>query len=447
MEEDLMHTRALSRHLLSMLLLVLLVLAGASALAATVQQTQSHPNPLTQPMPISLPHLYWHFLLHQKDLDNMAAQLQAKGRDGNPLRRDLQARLGFSDADFAFIRSASRKLASKLGPINAQLRAPVHTPGNASEAKVPVAQREAYIENEVYNLSHELLPQNKATLEAFMAQFFAFRPLTFRVPAAARTQSTGLYVDECSAGDANFYVGGADFQNGSAMDSYGHDGADFHDDSAADFYVRGAVEEIACIYGDASQLIGYAETQLTDWTYSGMVIGQASEVQIYDGKSLKADSGNPDCPSGSSCVDSYSSYAFVNLSPVEVGDAFIFVSSIWGLYNPLWEDSQNAPYWIRASDCGAGEGDDRPSETPTETSAGAPFPAAFFLRPGPRYGYAFSRHVEGNRSFERMSFEACGQPLRGSHLSGDGSGEPGACVAACHAHLCRPSQTSQASRI
>jgi len=356
-----MLTRTVSRQLLSMLLLVLLVLAGTSALTATVQQSQSHPDPLTQLKQISIPHLYWHFLLHQKDLDNMAAQLKAKGRDSDPLRRDLQTRLGFSDADFAFIRTSSQRLASELGPINEQLRAPV--PENAREAQALIAQREAHIENEVHNLSLELSPQNEATLEAFMAQFFASRPLTFKVPATARAHSSGLYVDECSGGDANFHVGGADFQDGSATDSYGHDGADFHDDSAADFYVRGAVEEIACIYGDASQLTGYAETQLTDWSYSRIVIGQASEVQIYDGKSLKADSGNPDCPSGQGCFVNYSSYASVNLSPVDVSDVVTFASSVWELYDPSWEalGEGNDPYWIKASDCGAGEGDDRPS--------------------------------------------------------------------------------------
>jgi hypothetical protein len=174
------------RRVLSLSLLGLLFMLGASAHPAIGQQAQSQPNAPAQPKAVPLPHLYWHFLIHQNDLDNMAAQFQAKGRNGNPLRNDLQTRLGFSDSDYAPIRTSSQRLASELKPLDAQLKALPRTAANVGQTQAVITQRETYINNEIYNLSLELSPQNKAALENFMAQFFAPKQLTFQSPAAAQ---------------------------------------------------------------------------------------------------------------------------------------------------------------------------------------------------------------------------------------------------------------------
>jgi hypothetical protein len=143
------------------------------------------PPPLKQLKPVSLQHLYWHFLIHQADLDAFAAKLQEKGDNGNALRNDLQNRLGFSDADYAPIRTSSQRLAAELKLLDEQLKALPHSPAGASQAQGLIAQRESCIDNEVYNLSLELSPQNKTALEKFMAQFFAPRRVSVHVPQAA----------------------------------------------------------------------------------------------------------------------------------------------------------------------------------------------------------------------------------------------------------------------
>jgi hypothetical protein len=117
----------------------------------------------------------------------MAAQFQAKGRNGNPLRNDLQTRLGFSDSDYAPIRTSSQRLASELKPLDAQLKALPRTAANVGQTQALIAERESYINNEVYNLSLELSPQNKTALENFMAQFFAPKQLTFKSPAVGES--------------------------------------------------------------------------------------------------------------------------------------------------------------------------------------------------------------------------------------------------------------------
>lgn len=167
-------------------LLVLLLLVSASA-SSSGQQPQGKPNPSVQLTPISLPHLYWHFLMHQSVLDAAAARLDAQGKSGRALHNDLQNRLGFSDADFAPIRTSSQRLASELNSINAQLKALPRTAANVGQARALIAQRDAYIANEVHSLSQVLSPQNKAALEIFMTQFFAPKPLTLKVsPSTAQ---------------------------------------------------------------------------------------------------------------------------------------------------------------------------------------------------------------------------------------------------------------------
>jgi hypothetical protein len=98
-----MHTsKSLHRRIASPPLLGLLFLLCACAHLAIGQQTQSQPNASSQLKPVSLPHLYWHFLIHQSELDAFAAKLDAQGQ-AEGLRNDLQTQLGFSDGDYAAV--------------------------------------------------------------------------------------------------------------------------------------------------------------------------------------------------------------------------------------------------------------------------------------------------------------------------------------------------------
>lgn len=167
-------------------LLALLLLGGALAPTATAQQAQNQANTASQ-KPVSLSHLYWHFLIHQNQLDEAAARLQAKGGNGNAVRNSLQNQLGFSDADYASIRTSSQRLASELKPLDERLHTLQQSPASGAQARNLIDQREALISNEVYNLSLELSPQNKAALEAFMDQFFAPKTVTARIQPPAES--------------------------------------------------------------------------------------------------------------------------------------------------------------------------------------------------------------------------------------------------------------------
>lgn len=163
----------------------LAALAVSFAIAAIAQTPQTQPSTASQTKPVPLSILYRLFLIHQGDLDALAAQWQAQGKDGSALGNDLETRLGFSDADYAPIRISSQRLASELKPIDDQLKALPRNAASAAQAKALIAQRDAYVSNEMYNLSLELTPQNKTALENFMRQFFAPKQISFKVPAPA----------------------------------------------------------------------------------------------------------------------------------------------------------------------------------------------------------------------------------------------------------------------
>lgn len=164
--------------------LVLLLVVGVSLPLALGQQTQSQPNASSELKPVSLPHLYWHFLIHQSELDAMAAKLDAQRLGGDAIRSDLQKQLGFSDADYAPIRASSQRLATELNPIEAKLRSFEGPNWNPSQVTSLIAEREIYIDREINTLSTELSPQNKAALEKFMVQFFAPKNISAMIAAA-----------------------------------------------------------------------------------------------------------------------------------------------------------------------------------------------------------------------------------------------------------------------
>jgi hypothetical protein len=166
------------------------------AIGQSVQPQQQTNNPAPQVKPVSLPHLYLLFLIHQNRLDARAASEEAKGLDGSWMRNHLQTSLGFSDADYSSIRASSVRLAAVKKDLDAQVaasRAPGRSPMRSAELKDLAAQREAAINNEVAYLTNVLSPENKAKLEAFMTQFFpskavAVKPATIGPLAPAKVQ-------------------------------------------------------------------------------------------------------------------------------------------------------------------------------------------------------------------------------------------------------------------
>jgi hypothetical protein len=185
----------LSRKFLSPPFLAMLLALCVLSYRAIGQSAQTQTKPSSHPEPVSLPHLYWHFLVYQNFLDNKAAGLAAQGKNGELMRNDLQSRLKFSDVDYAPIRTSSQRLASEIKALDEQAKE-IHGSGSSSysgQMSGLAAQREADINNEIYNLTRELSPQNKAALDAFLVQFFAPKNLVIK-PSLPATQLAGKAV-------------------------------------------------------------------------------------------------------------------------------------------------------------------------------------------------------------------------------------------------------------
>ncbi len=154
-------------------------------------QPQRSSQTLTQPKPVPLAHLYWHFLSFQQHLDEAVAAREKTGKDlqgGPALRASLQNQLGFSDADYAPIRTSSERLVpivkaldAQAAAINASIKSlkqnGIVPSGGASpdpeKLQALHAQREVAINAEIASLTQALSPQNKAALDRFLVQFFA----------------------------------------------------------------------------------------------------------------------------------------------------------------------------------------------------------------------------------------------------------------------------------
>jgi len=150
-----------------------------SAMGQAVSAQQSLPTSRTaQVQPLSLPHLYWHFLIHLNHLDTKATELTAQGKDGSALHEALQKKSGLSDVDFASVRTASIRLAAKLDDLNAQAAA-IRTSGSPlssdqlEQLRVLMDQRQTAINFEIAYLKQNLSPDKIKAFEAFLAQFYS----------------------------------------------------------------------------------------------------------------------------------------------------------------------------------------------------------------------------------------------------------------------------------
>ena len=151
--------------------------------APTVAQTTFPLPPNAQKVPTSLPHIYWHFLLYQNHLDQLALRREQQGKDGTALRNHFQQKLGFSNAQFAVVRTAAQRLQSELSSLDSQAQAIINAARAANplqpgvpyiagpvppELKTLQQQHEDVIQSEVTNLKSSLGPDLAARLDAFL---------------------------------------------------------------------------------------------------------------------------------------------------------------------------------------------------------------------------------------------------------------------------------------
>jgi hypothetical protein len=144
--------------------------------AVPTQKRPSSSKPAqSKPNPVSLPHLYWHFLVYQNHLDAKATELTAQGKDGSILRDFLQKKSGLSDADFVSVRTSSARLSTKMKYLDTQAAA-VQTSGSLlshDQLKALTDQRESAINFEIVYLKQNLSPDKIKAFEAFLTQLFS----------------------------------------------------------------------------------------------------------------------------------------------------------------------------------------------------------------------------------------------------------------------------------
>jgi hypothetical protein len=166
---------------ISISMLLVLMLAACMLSHSAMGQTTSaqqvpRPKVVLQRRPISLAHLYWHFLVYQNYLDTKAAELGAQGKDTSLMHNHLQKQLGFSDADYVPLRTASVRLAAKVKALDAQtaaVRAAGAYSSNQAQLQDLAVQREADINSEIIYLKDSLSPDKIKAFEAFVTQMFS----------------------------------------------------------------------------------------------------------------------------------------------------------------------------------------------------------------------------------------------------------------------------------
>ena len=161
--------------ILHVILLTCTFLHQAVCQSTPVQGQQALIGP-SKIRPVSLEHLYWHFLVLQDFIDTKAAEQEAQGRDGNGLRHDLQKALGWPAADYAPIRTSSVRLAAKIKDLDKQAKeiaAGGKTLSSQDQLKALTVQRESAISAEITYLKQNLSAEQVSIFEIFLTRFFS----------------------------------------------------------------------------------------------------------------------------------------------------------------------------------------------------------------------------------------------------------------------------------
>lgn len=169
-------------------------LSNSAVGQAVPSQSQRPSGRQSQFKPVSLEHLYWHFLTLQSFLDTKAAEQESQGKDGSGLRSNLQRTLRWSDADYAPIRTSSVRLTAKVKDLDAQavaIRKAGASSSSRDQLKALTAQREADINSEISFLRQTLPPDKIKTFEAFLNQLFSPSNASSRPPSTVKPAVTG----------------------------------------------------------------------------------------------------------------------------------------------------------------------------------------------------------------------------------------------------------------
>jgi len=188
-------------HFASILAIVSSLQFGAAAPQAASQSQPSGARPAesqgyAQPRPVSLPHLYWHFLAYQHHLDEAAAEHEKQGKNGQWLRDYLRVKLGFDEDEFAPVRISADRLTAKIQDLESKAKAiaasdrearakGLVSPGapapGLEQLRALTAERETDISAEVDYLNQTLSKEDADSLRKFLNERFSLNVTTLHI--------------------------------------------------------------------------------------------------------------------------------------------------------------------------------------------------------------------------------------------------------------------------
>jgi hypothetical protein len=134
------------------------------------------PSPSITSRPVPVSHLYYHFLMGVLRADRIADQREQQGRNADGIRNSSQRRLGFTDEEFAPIRTTALRLEAEVREIDAQAKTLIDAdhaehplePETRSELQAQSEQHKAEFESEVGKLRQTLGPSLAKRLDVYV---------------------------------------------------------------------------------------------------------------------------------------------------------------------------------------------------------------------------------------------------------------------------------------
>lgn len=179
-----------------------LVIDQSTATSVSGKMPPIQQNTTAVPIPI----LYKHFFAHVRQLDNEADQLDKSGKNGGKYRQYYQQQLGFSDAQFNYVRTAAHNtqqadnIDQKAKQIIVEFRKKIAEGSTANDGSLPPIpqelrdlkiQRDQLLSSQIAQLKQQLGPKASETLDHLIQTSFTSRVSMPPVIAPSRQQLKG----------------------------------------------------------------------------------------------------------------------------------------------------------------------------------------------------------------------------------------------------------------
>jgi len=137
------------------------------------------------PSPVPEAHLYWHFLVYQKHLDDVSESRNKQGKDGRNMHSYLSRKIGISQYNYEPVHSSAIRLTQRLKDLNDSSNAVIIRVRTAKHSNTPVAsedleklhivylKREEIINEEINGLKKSLSSGDFAALQNYILNSFS----------------------------------------------------------------------------------------------------------------------------------------------------------------------------------------------------------------------------------------------------------------------------------